>query len=505
MSELPMGWCFAQISELCSLINGKSFRSSEWSNEGMPIIRIQNLNNPNAMFNYYSGGLPEQFIVRKGDLLFAWSGTPGTSFGAHTWNGEVAALNQHIFNIRFNKELINHQFFKYAINQNLEGLIGNAQGGVGLRHISKAVFEKTRIYFPPLAEQNRIVDKLDTLFALIESTTAKLECLPAATQKLFSILTEADKSTTSLLGDHTTECTKRIGETWKEYPLIGVSNTEGVVPLRTGKRTEFPDYKIVNPGDFIYNTMRVNIGSIGIYRGDVPALTSPDYVVFRTKSTISPEFVLQFLKSSFGLEEINKNTKGSVRSRLYYSSLAKLTIPISIEYTQDEVESFFISLRYAREKSVKVKLMLETVKTGLLGKAFRGELVPQDPDDEPASVLLERIRKERVEKRVTKKGATNKSLTVQSTETENAIPVSEVRIDSLSRTKMKKNATTAIKEMVSKNRSKEYTFDDIRSALSLDYEELRDGLFELLNEEEPLLRQVFDKSKPGMVFEKVVV
>ncbi len=61
----------------------------------MPIIRIQNLNNPDARFNLSRRELPEKFLVNPGDLLFAWSGTPGTtSFGAHIFRGGKAWLNQ---------------------------------------------------------------------------------------------------------------------------------------------------------------------------------------------------------------------------------------------------------------------------------------------------------------------------------------------------------------------------------------------------------------------------
>lgn len=78
MSELPGGWVQAEIGTLCNLINGRAFKPKEWTNVGLPIIRIQNLNKPNAQFNYFSGLLAEKHLVKKGDLLFAWSGTPGT-------------------------------------------------------------------------------------------------------------------------------------------------------------------------------------------------------------------------------------------------------------------------------------------------------------------------------------------------------------------------------------------------------------------------------------------
>lgn len=94
MEGLPKGWVNEPVGNVCSLINGKAFKPSDWSPTGLPIVRIQNLNDPNKPFNFYNGKIEEKFYVRTGDLLFAWSGTPGTSFGAHIWNGGPALLNR---------------------------------------------------------------------------------------------------------------------------------------------------------------------------------------------------------------------------------------------------------------------------------------------------------------------------------------------------------------------------------------------------------------------------
>ena len=69
--ELPNGWAEATVGHLCELINGSAFKPSDWSTEGKPIIRIQNLNNPDATFNYYKGTLQEKYHVDSGELLFS--------------------------------------------------------------------------------------------------------------------------------------------------------------------------------------------------------------------------------------------------------------------------------------------------------------------------------------------------------------------------------------------------------------------------------------------------
>lgn len=96
-------WPMVRVGDVLKLINGRAFKPSEWAEEGLPIVRIQNLNKPDAPFNYYEGDLPGKFLLTDGDLLFAWSGTPGTSFGAHIWRGGPAWLNQHIFKVEFER------------------------------------------------------------------------------------------------------------------------------------------------------------------------------------------------------------------------------------------------------------------------------------------------------------------------------------------------------------------------------------------------------------------
>ena len=95
--EVPNNWALVRLGQAMELINGRAFKPSDWTREGMPIVRIQNLNNPTAAFNRYDGDVKNQFLIDTGDFLISWSGTPGTSFGAHIWDRGPAVLNQHIF------------------------------------------------------------------------------------------------------------------------------------------------------------------------------------------------------------------------------------------------------------------------------------------------------------------------------------------------------------------------------------------------------------------------
>ena len=154
-------WPTVRIGDVLTLINGRAFKPVEWKGSGTPIVRIQNLNNADAPFNYFDGDLPEKFAIDDGALLFAWSGTPGTSFGAHIWRRGRAWLNQHIFKVQFDEEQFDRRFLQLAINQNLAEYVRAAHGAAGLAHITKGRFENSRLPQPCLDEQRRIVEEIE--------------------------------------------------------------------------------------------------------------------------------------------------------------------------------------------------------------------------------------------------------------------------------------------------------------------------------------------------------
>ena len=153
------GWHKFALGELCELVNGAPFKPSDWDGSGLPIIRIQNLNDSTKTFNYTSKQLPEKFRVRRGDVLLSWSGTPGTSFGCFRWSGPEGWLNQHIFNVKV-KPGLDGEFFIQSVKVRLDELIARAHGGVGLQHVTKGVLNSVEMLVAPLPLQKEFAERV---------------------------------------------------------------------------------------------------------------------------------------------------------------------------------------------------------------------------------------------------------------------------------------------------------------------------------------------------------
>jgi type I restriction enzyme S subunit len=293
-------------------------------------------------------------------------------------------------------EKMNKNFVKWLLKSHLfqEPILSiqrTAQNG-----FNKTDLASIYVPLPPLAEQNRIVDKLDRLFAQLETIKTRIDYLnDIADRFTYSCLVDSKKNKfhpREKIGRFLEEGSGRIGEGWKGQRLIGVSAKEGITDLRTGQKESFEKYKIVRPGDFIYNTMRVNIGSIAIYRGSVNALTSPDYVVFRISKHLSSQLLLNFLKSDSGLLEIGANTKGSVRARLYFKALSEVRMPIAPIEIQNLAENFLKEFKNNLMTLNELKkTKLERLSRSILHKAFKGELSEQLDTDGDAGELLKQI------------------------------------------------------------------------------------------------------------------
>lgn len=420
MTELPSMWTRAPIGALCELLNGRAFKPTDWSKDGLPIVRIQNLNNPDAPLNRYDGEVRARFLIDSGELLFAWSGTPGTSFGAHIWEGGPAILNQHIFKIEFPEAHLDKRYFRYAIDQKLQELIDKAHGGVGLRHVTKGKFEETEIELPPRAEQRRIVEKLDSLRARSARARHELERIPKLIEHYKqAILAKAFDSEITTLTP--------LVELIDEGPTNGYSpkasttgqgtlslkltaTTRGVLNLtekavkRINEIIALESRLWLEPGDLLIQ--RANsleyLGAAAIYEGPCKTYIYPDLMMrVRIGCPHLRRLVWRYLNGQVARAYFRSSATGTAGNmpKINGDTVRNLMIPLpspeGVKRINAIVDQAGAWLDKIATEHARAEHLLPNLDQAILAKAFRGELVPQDPNDEPASVLLARIKAEK--------------------------------------------------------------------------------------------------------------
>lgn len=172
---IPEDWKIFRIKDVCSLINGRGFKPYEWEKDGLPIIRIQNLNGSDE-FNYFKGHYDKKIEVEKDQLLFAWSGSKGTSFGPHIWKGSKGLLNYHTWKVDVKKDKINVEFFLHKLKKLTKSIEDKAHGASALVHTQKSEMEEFSFPFPSKElEQKKIAKALSDTDELIDSLQNLIE------------------------------------------------------------------------------------------------------------------------------------------------------------------------------------------------------------------------------------------------------------------------------------------------------------------------------------------
>ncbi|MGQ3298688.1 restriction endonuclease subunit S [Reyranella sp.] len=420
MSDVPLGWAETSIGDICHLVNGRAFKPSDWEEVGLPIIRIQNLNRPDAKFNFYSKEVDARFLVESGDLLFAWSGTPGTSFGAHVWQGSKAILNQHIFNVHFDRAYFDRDFLRHAINQTLDEQIAKAHGGVGLRHVTKGKFEETVISIPPLAEQRRIVAKINSLSSKSKRAREHLDHIPRLVEKykqavLAAVFNAPDNRPTplsNLVSDGPTNgySPQTSADDTGTLSLRLSATTRGVLDLsakavkRLSETIPVGSRYWLQPGDLLIqraNSLE-HLGAAAIFDGPPATYIYLDLMMrVRIADPEVRRLVWRFLNSRQGRSYFVSKATGTagnmpkINGAVVRGMLIPMPSAARVSDINRSVDHAFAWINRLAAEATSARTLIDRLDQAVLAKAFRGELVPQDPNDEPASVLLERIRAER--------------------------------------------------------------------------------------------------------------
>jgi type I restriction enzyme S subunit len=424
-TELPQGWTETSLGQLANYVNGKAFNKLHWKEQGLPIIRIQNLNNPNAPFNYSDEVHEERYKVQKDDLLIAWS----ASLGAYIWKGDDAWLNQHIFRVEPYLGIVHTRYLYYAVTNSIDELYKKSHG-MGMVHVTKGKFEGHGVWLPPLNEQISIANKLDSVLAKVDAAQARLEKIPTLLKHFRQSVLAAATS-----GELTREWREREGKTVKAWKHCVISDVADTIDPNPSHRYPEPDdsgvpilstqqfvghdgwtiekAKFVNRDFFLnrkdqcgfYETdiIFARKGRLGLARfapRDIQYVLSHTVFIIRAKFNIESKFLLWALRQDSIVEwlvrEMNSNTGVPTLGKAIFEKLP-IYLP-SIDEQKEivrRIESLFTLADTVEKQYLEAKKRLDRLTQSLLAKAFRGELVPQDPNDEPAAELLKRIQAER--------------------------------------------------------------------------------------------------------------
>jgi type I restriction enzyme S subunit len=358
--------------------------------------------------------------------LVAWS----ASLGAYIWKRGDAWLNQHIFRVE-PYDITDNQFLYYAITQSINELYQKAHG-MGMVHVTKGTFEAHEVPLPPLNEQKRIAEKLDTLLANVDAIKKRLDNAPtilkrfrqsvlaaATSGKLTEEWREA-KGVVCLWGNLPLQSfIQNLQQGWSpkcesypagpnEWGVIKTSSVQSILFIASENKclpsSLLPRQKLtLRKGDILITRAgpRVRCGVTCYVDKDVNNLMICDKVYrVRVTDSIDAKYLVYTLNSPAYLDEIEEMKTGISDSglNLTQKKFISMKIPVPSKIEQQEivsrVESLF-ALADALEAKIEVASnRVDKLTQSILAKAFRGELVPQDPTDEPAEKLLKRIKNE---------------------------------------------------------------------------------------------------------------
>lgn len=165
IGKIPEDWSVCRLDQTGRYINGYAFKPEEWSEFGLPIIRIQDLSGSNSNPNYYQGEIDQKYLVREGDLLVSWAATLDT----YRWHGSDAWLNQHIFKVECSKSL-NKSYLRWLLKVAIHYLDSGNKHGIVMQHLTWRMFAHCAVPLPPYDQQFVIGSFLDSQCEVFEQS-----------------------------------------------------------------------------------------------------------------------------------------------------------------------------------------------------------------------------------------------------------------------------------------------------------------------------------------------
>ncbi|WP_094462979.1 restriction endonuclease subunit S [Pannonibacter phragmitetus] len=433
MSGLPKGWVETTIGEVCNYIQrGKSPKYVERSK--LPVINQKCVRWAGIDERYlkyvdpeqWSSWTEERFLVPD-DVLWNSTGT-GTIGRAALFKGlqtaDRAVVDSHVTILRTNGAVTGTFLHRFIQSPGVQAAIIDMQSGTTNQvELNRAEIIATALPLPPLAEQKRIVAKLEALnakSARARTALARIETLvsrykQAVLSKAFSgELTNGDTSTDwhtvrlEEIAEIGTGATPKRGNA--EYYSNGTipwitsgAVNEGLIlqadEFITERAIQETNCKIFPAGTLVVamygeGKTRGKVAILGLDAATNQALAA---VRIRSSEVSAPQYVYLFLQSVY--LTLREEAAGGVQPNLNLSIVKAIELPLPLLEEQHEIvrriESAFAKIDRLAAEAKRALALVGRLDEAVLAKAFRGELVPQDENDEPAATLLARIRTER--------------------------------------------------------------------------------------------------------------
>lgn len=407
MKKNPPNWETTFLSNVANIEMGQSPDSRSYNEQGIGLPFFQGKAEFGKLYPTVRKWCSEPIkIAEPNDILLSVRAPVGPTNLAK----EKSCIGRGLAAIRASKFMNQRFIFHYF--KSIEPWLMDQGTGTTFRAISGTFIQKINIPIPPASEQKRIAYKLDSLLAQVDACRDHLE----RAQEIIKQFRQAVLSQ-AMSGELTTkwriENSKSIDD-WSSvsffdfvvlqrgYDLVLKNLENGQYPVVTsaGISAFYSKYMAKGPG-----VIAGRSGSVGkVYYVEEDFWPHNTSLYVKNFNGNIPKYVYYFL-SNFDIRKYSASTAVPTLNRNNLRDVAVKVPPVDEQ--NEIVRQVEILLNYAnRLESLMQNIndKVDSLTPALLAKAFCGKLVPQDPNDEPASVLLERIKAERASvPKVTKK------------------------------------------------------------------------------------------------------
>lgn len=430
MSDLPPGWEWATLENIGQIQGGiqKQAKRRPVKNR-YPFLRVANVSRGEVDLSQVHeielfDGEIERYRLQVGDLLVVEGNGSLSQLGrAAMWRNQIpdCVHQNHLIRVRPDRGVesayLTHAWNSEIIIRQLERLGASTSG---LHTLSVSKIRPICIPLPPTAEQKRIVTALEDHLSRLD---AAVGCLAGAGGRLTSLVAAMRNAEIGDPSDnygHLADVLDRIeaGKSFGSSARPAAEDEWGIIKVSAMTWGEFrpsenkfvsddkrvdPRYEI-RPGDILVSRANTEqyVGAPVLVRSTRPKLLLSDKSLrLVPRSGIDHDWLLEVLASPLVRKQISKKatgTKDSMRN-ISQASLKEIRIPLHEADRQCDVAAVLAERREAVQRLdsglTTAAALGSRLRRSLLTDAFAGRLVPQDPNDEPASVLLERIHAER--------------------------------------------------------------------------------------------------------------